>query len=88
MAALNSIGFPVGAPPPDIPNLPGASPALVDYLRRQNTWINQQLQNKVPMQAAVNALYLLSPNGTTYMLQALNNGNVTITPVVPGSTPP
>lgn len=88
MAALGKIGLAIGDPPPDIPNLPGASPAMVDYLRRLNTWMNQQLQSKIPMQVGVNGLYLISPNGTTYILQALNNGSISVTPVAPGSRPP
>jgi hypothetical protein len=84
MAALPGLNTPPGIPPPDIPNMPSAPPNLADYLRRLNTWMNQQLQSKIPQQTAVPGVLFLSPNGAVWQLSVLDNGTFTTTQITPG----
>lgn len=86
MAALSGINAPIGAPPPDIPPMPGAPTNLADYLRRLNAWINQQLQSKIPQKSAVPAVLFLSPSGITWQLSVLDNGNFQTTQITPGAS--
>jgi hypothetical protein len=88
MAAITKIGSPVGAPPPDLPDLAGSTPNLPDYLRRFATWANQQLQSKVPQNSAVPSILLISsPGGIIWKLTVADNGTFTAVQVPPGSTP-
>jgi hypothetical protein len=89
MAAIPGLNTPVGAPPPDIPSMPKAPPQLVDYLRRLNTWMNQQLQSKIPMSTAVPSIMLISsPGGLVWKLTVSDNGTFTAVQVPPGSSTP
>lgn len=65
---------------PDIPNLPNASPQLVDFLTRFRLWAMNELSNKVPQDQAISALHFLpsdqKPPATTLMLTIDHTGAI------------
>jgi hypothetical protein len=78
-------------PPPDLPGMPEASPALVNYLRTFSLWAKNGLAGKRDTQTAAAGILLYAndaPAGTTpkvFSLQVKSDGTVVAVPVAIGS---
>jgi hypothetical protein len=79
-------------PPPDIPGMPDASPALTNYLRTFSLWAKNGLAGKHNTQTAAPGILLMAndaPAGTTptvFSLEVKTDGTVVAVPVAIGST--
>ena len=80
---------------PNIPDLPGASPQLINYLRTFALWCRHGFADKLSASTAVPGLLLLAndaPSGTTpkvFMIQVTTAGTIVAKPVaIASGTPP
>jgi len=78
--------------PPDIPNLPGASSQLVDYLRRHRAWALQEAEKVIRKDEATAHLILLAydakANPKIFRIEVTNAGVLQATNVPLGGGKP
>lgn len=77
----------MNTPPPEMPDVAGTSPALIDWLRRFSLWAFKSLKEKHTENTAVDGILFTSANGKVWKLTISNTGTVVITSVALGSHP-
>lgn len=81
-------------PPPDLPSMPDASPALTNYLRTFALWCRNMFQDRLPAHQALPFVLLQAddpPAGTTpkvFMVTVNSAGTISATLMIIGGGQP
>jgi hypothetical protein len=76
---------PAAQPPPDLPPLPGAPPALPDYLRRFSLWCRNGFLDRYSLQSSTPHVYMTSLAGSVFKFSVNDAGLLLSTAITPGS---
>jgi hypothetical protein len=77
--------MPATSPPPELPAMPEAGPALTGYLRRFALWSLGNFNNCLTLRTANGELYLQSPTGATvWKITVDDSGTLKTTQLKPG----
>ena len=85
---------PAAQPPPDIPSLPGAPVALVNYLTRFSLWCRNGFAAKLSSNTTLPGVMLMASDAApgvmpkVFLIQVNTAGTITATAVPPGGGNP
>jgi hypothetical protein len=76
---------PAAQPPPELPPLPKADPALPDYLRRFSLWCRNGFLDRYGLQSSTPHVYVTAPQGNVFKISISDSGLLLSTAITPGS---
>jgi len=74
--------------PPELPSIPGIDEKLADYLRRFSLWAQGNFNSTLQKRSSTGELFIHSPGGKPFSLGVNDSGQLTTTPLIPGSGGP